>query len=108
MPMNTTLPSRRGRARLAASITCSASSPVVRWRSNPGWPVAQKPERAGQGGELGRVGAQAVEPVPRLTGAVGRFTVQRAAQVGEVDVVAAGHGAPGGGPQRGREYLLSR
>ena len=50
MPMNTTLPSRRpsSRARRAARTTCSTISPVVRWRSKPAWPVAQKPQAMAQ------------------------------------------------------------
>ena len=50
MPMNTTLLSRRpaARARRAATTTCSTISPVVRWRSKPAWPVAQKPQPIAQ------------------------------------------------------------
>ena len=46
MPMNTTLPSRRppSRDRRAARTTCSTISPVVSWRWNPAWPVAQNPQ----------------------------------------------------------------
>ena len=44
MPMNTTLDTRRGSALRRARTTCSTISPVVRWRLNPAWPVAQKPQ----------------------------------------------------------------
>ena len=44
MPMNTMFDSRLPASadRRRASTTCSTISPVVRWRSNPAWPVAQK------------------------------------------------------------------
>jgi hypothetical protein len=36
------------RARRAARTTCSTISPVVRWRVNPAWPVAQNPHAIAQ------------------------------------------------------------
>jgi hypothetical protein len=50
MPMNTTLETRRPvrRASAPARTTCSTISPVVRLRSNPAWPVAQKPHAMAQ------------------------------------------------------------
>ena len=39
--MNTTLETRRGRAALIASATCSTISPALSWRWNPACPVAQ-------------------------------------------------------------------
>src|SRR4051794_13080338 len=50
MPMNTTFETRRppSPARRAARTTCSTISPVVRWRSKPAWPVAQKPHAMAQ------------------------------------------------------------
>jgi hypothetical protein len=43
--MKTTFESRRPVcfAATRARTTCSTISPVVRWRSNPAWPVAQNP-----------------------------------------------------------------
>ncbi len=46
--MKTTLDSRRGRAARRARTTCSTISPVVRWRVNPAWPVAQKEQAMAQ------------------------------------------------------------
>ena len=50
MPMNTMLLTRRPLALAvrAARTTCSTISPVVRWRVNPAWPVAQKPHAIAQ------------------------------------------------------------